>query len=96
MFRLSAAPRIAPGATIGAAPAPMIGAQATNTAAAAMVTTNLRMLASQCYLIEFYNIGELPSGIDANQVMSGTRHLRDRHQYQFDRRGRSSNCGCAS
>jgi hypothetical protein len=45
MFRLSAALRIAPGATIGAAPtlAPMIDAPATKTVEAAMVTANLRM-----------------------------------------------------
>ena len=48
MFSLSAASRIAPGATIGAAPtlSPMIGAPAMNTVAAAMVTTNRRMMTS--------------------------------------------------
>jgi hypothetical protein len=49
IFRLSAASRIAPGATIGAAPtlAPMIGAPAMNMDAAAMVTANRRMVTSQ-------------------------------------------------
>jgi hypothetical protein len=43
-FRLLAASRIAPGATIGVAPtlAHMIGTPTTNTVAAAMVTANLR------------------------------------------------------
>jgi len=82
IFRLSAALRIAPGATIGAAPtlALMIGAPAMNMVAAAMVTANRRMMTSQC-LSKLYNMNELPSGIDVNQVMSGTGHLRDCRRY---------------
>ena len=66
-------------------PAPMIDALATNTVAAAMVTANRRMITSQ-HLIRFQNMSELPSGIDVNQIMSGTRHLRNCHRYQSHRR----------
>ena len=86
MFRLSAASRIAPGPTIGAAPtlAPMIDAPAMKAAAAAMVTASLRMMTSQC-LIKLYNMSELPSGIDVNQAMSGTGHLGNCRRYRSHR-----------
>ena len=75
-FKLSAAPRIAPGAIIGAAPtlAPIIGTPATNTVATAMVTANLPITTSERF-IKSHNMSELPSDIDVNQGMSGTRHL---------------------
>jgi hypothetical protein len=46
-----------------------------------MVTANLRMMTSR-HLIKFYRMSELPSGIDVNQVMSGTGHLRNCRRYQ--------------